>query len=420
MTQVRVRPGVARGTVRAPPSKSYTHRALAAGHLSRRPYHVLDPLDSDDTRATARGLRRLGSTVRFGRRDWAVRPSRRSPRGNGVRIDCRESGTTLRFLSALAALRSVPVRLEGEGRLPRRPMGGLLSALRTLGAECRIDATGVVVRGPIHSGTVRLDASTSSQFASALLLALPSLEGESTLRLERTVVSEPYIDATLAVLRYHRVRVGRRGRTFRIEGPQRFRAGSFRPPGDASSAAYLWAAAATSGGSVEVAGVDPRWPQADRAILRLLADAGAAVHETSQGTRVAGRAHRPFTIDLTGAPDLYPLAGVLAATIPGRSELRGASHVTLKESNRKLATSRLARALGARVRSEKERLVIEGSARPRATRLTDLSDHRLVMSAAVGALAADRTSTIGDARAVAKSFPDFWATLESLRERRRP
>jgi len=416
MSVVRVFPARVHGDVTAPPSKSYTHRALVIGHLSRRPYEILDPLDSEDTRATARGIGALGTPVRRQGNLWSIRPGSTASAGGPVRIDCGESGTTLRFLAATGALEDRDVLLCSRGRLSERPIEGLLSGLRALGARCgrRDLGRSVWVRGPIRSGEVRLDASTSSQFASALLLTLPTLEGESVLRLTGPIVSAPYIDATLAVLAHHRIRVQRDGRTFRIPGAQRYIGRRFHVPGDASSAAYLWAAAASSGGEVRVRGVGDRWPQADRAILRLLEQTGAGVIRSRDGAVVRGPALRPFRVDLTESPDLYSLAGVLAMAVPGRSWIHGAPHAALKESDRKRATATLVHSFGARVQARGDGLVIDGAPPPSGVRLTNLSDHRLVMSAAVGALGASAPSTIGDAGAVRKSFPEFWQVLRSI------
>lgn len=418
MSSVHLHGATARGVVRAPPSKSYTHRALIAGHLSRRTYHVLRPLDSNDTRATARAIRALGSEVRFGARSWTVRPRRGASLHRTVRINCGESGTTLRFIAAVAAVQNRPVVLLGRGRLPRRPMAALLSALRELGATCEAASAEkpLEVRGPIHAGRVVLDASESSQFASALLLTLPTLLGDSVLELAGPIVSAPYLEATRSVLEFHGIRLERRGRRYFIPGGQSYRASAFRVPGDASSAAYLWAAAAVTGGSVRVTDVPVGWPQADLAILDLLKAAGATVRRFARGAEVRGRIKRPFVVDLTDAPDLYPLAGVLAAVVRGRSVLRGAAQVTLKESDRRAGTVRLARSMGARVRSSGEGLVIEGTDSSHPFSLPSLLDHRLVMSAAVGALVPRGTSVVGDTRAVEKSFPGFWTTLREVTE----
>jgi len=413
----RVRPGPVSGELLAPPSKSYTHRAIVVGHLARRTFRIRRPLDADDTRATASAVGRLGTPVVRGPSEWRVEcpsePGSRRP----TRIDCRESGTTLRLASALAALSARPTQITGAPTLGERPMDELLDALRRLGASCRhLAGSGlpIEVRGPLHPGRVSLDASQSSQFASALLLALPTLDGDSSIELTGRVVSEPYIQATLAVLAHHGIRVGHRGRRYRVPGGQKFVGADFRVPGDASSAAYFWTAAAVSGGEIRVRGIPTEWPQADLAVLALLRSAGARVVAHSDGATVKAGTARPFRVDLTNSPDLYPLAGVLAATIPGVSRITGAEHVVWKESNRRTATVALARHLGARVKSRGSVLRIEGTSHPRRLHLSDLTDHRLVMSAAVGALAGDRDSFIGERTAVSKSYPGFWKAFAAI------
>ncbi len=413
-----VRPGVVAGRLVAPPSKSYTHRALVAGHLAHRVYRIDNPLDSNDTRATAGSISVLGSRVEKAPRCWSLRPRFPKRTARRLEIDCGESGTTLRFATALAARDGRPVTFLGQGRLPRRPMRPLVSALRALGAKYRALSTGAslpaVVRGPIHGGAVSLDASESSQFASALLMVLPTLSEDSSLKLVGDVVSRPYLDATLSVLRFHKVRIRRRGDCFEIPGRQRFQGSGFPIPGDASSAAYFWVAAAISGGEVRVDGISRRWPQADLSVLRVLDLAGASVKSTATGATVSAGHLRPFRVDLTDSPDLVPLAGVLAATIPGSSDLVGAAHAAAKESDRRAGTLRLVRALGARGRLSPDGIRVDGTRSVRPFALRDEGDHRIVMSAAVGALVSAGPCSVGDPRAVEKSFPGFWDALRSV------
>lgn len=423
MSAVSVPGATVRGSVDAPPSKSYTHRALLVGHLSRRAFRIDRPLDSDDTRATVRAIRALGSAVVCGRGRWTVRPRARPHDRTPVRIDAGESGTTLRFALAAAALRTIPSTFTGRGRLPYRPIAPLARALGELGATCRTRRPGrslpLEVVGPLHGGSVDLDASSSSQFASALLLALPTVATASTVRLKGELVSEPYLDATLAVLHHHHVRARRAGRLLRIPGAQRYRGDVFTVPSDASSSAYLWAAGALAGGPVCVRGEFGRWPQADLAVLDLLRRYGARVLRRPDRVTVRAGVRRPFRVDLTRSPDLLPLAGVIAATAPGTSTLVGAAHASAKESDRRAETARLVRALGARATDGADGLRVDGARSPRAFVATHLKDHRLVMSAAVGALAAEGRSLVGDATAVRKSYPGFWGALFSLVERRR-
>jgi 3-phosphoshikimate 1-carboxyvinyltransferase len=414
----QISPARAHGRIRAPPSKSYTHRALVAAFLARRPSVVVDPLDSEDTRATRDGLISLGARVTGTQTEWSVDAGRvHLVRPRVVR--CGESGTTLRFLTAVASLGPESVRFEGSTRLAVRPMRELHEALHELGASVRRESKGhalpCTVQGPIHAGRVAVGGSVSSQFTSAMLMVLPTLPESSVLSVRGRAVSRPYVDATCAVLASRGIRVRRIRGGFRIPGGQKYRPGRIRVPGDASSAAYLWAAGAVTGGSVEVEGIPADLPQADLAILSILASMGARVDRRARWIRVTGPITTPVTVDLTDSPDLFPLVSVLAATVAGaRSRLHGAPHLEFKESDRKAQSTALARAFGAKVSIRSSAVEIVGARSLCPLNLRSLDDHRLVMSAAVGALATGGASRVGRAEAVSKSFPGFWEALKTL------
>jgi 3-phosphoshikimate 1-carboxyvinyltransferase len=419
MTIRTLGPAVARGTIAAPPSKSYTHRALVLAAITADPDILVErPLRSDDTRATARGLRAMGVRIQGRGSDLHVqRASRLAARP--ATIDCGESGTTLRFLLAVAALGTAPIRFVGSGRLPHRPVRAITEPLVGLGARVQFErgdrSLPVTVTGPIRPGRVRVGSSESSQPTSALLLIAPAIDGTTRIQERGSAVSRPYVEATLATLRRFGLDLRSERRQYEIVGPQRARIRRIRIPGDASSAAYLWAAAAATGGSVRVTGIDPVLPQADLRILSWLQEQGSRVSRTRLGITVAGRLRRGACADLTDAPDLYPLLAVLAAITPNaESRLTGAPHLALKESDRRAESFRLARGFGAGARLTRGGLEVRGTAAPTPVRMESLADHRLVMSAAIGGLAAGGRSRIGDARAVRKSFPAFWTSLASL------
>ena len=227
-------------------------------------------------------------------------------------------------------------------------------------------------------------------------------------------MSRPYLAATIAVLAAHGVTVAVRPPRVRIPGSQKFVGSGFDVPGDASSAAYLWAAAALTGGRVTVTGIEPRWPQADLKVLAILRSMGAEVRTQRTGVTVTGPVRSPVHVDLTSAPDLLPLVGVLAAAVPDRSTLVGAGQARLKESDRRRETTRLVRSLGGRVRTPADRIEIEGAGRWAGFRYDGATDHRMVMSAAVAALGARGRSEIRSATSVEKSYPGFWEALGQL------
>lgn len=412
-----VHPGIVFGRLTAPPSKSYTHRAVLVAHYASRPYRVENPLECEDTWATLRGVGVLGTRSEQRAGDWELRPGDAAPKAGRRRIECGESGTTLRFLLPAAARLSAPVAFGAAAPLRRRPVREGLAVLRQAGVEVRTRPTAsslVEVHGPMSPVRGALDTSESSQFLSGLLLALPGLSGRSELRRTGRMVSEPYVDATLRTLQLHGIEVQRTGRRFVVPAPQEYRGDRIRIPGDASSAAYLWAAAAITGGTVEVEGMDGDWPQADLAILAWLETMGAIVARGPESVRVSGRTTVPLRANLDDSPDLLPLLGVLAAATPGRTVLTGGVHARKKESDRRGETARLVRAMGARIAVTDNGMRVEGRLHPRRFDYGGAADHRMVMSAAVGALAATGPSRIGSADSVAKSFPGFWDALARL------
>ncbi len=416
---VRVRPGAVTGRCSAPGSKSVTHRAVLGAVALGVPLVLSRPLESEDTEATVRLVEGLGASVRRAAAQWRVRPPgpSRAEEGPG-RVHLGGSGTTLRLGLGIAARSSRRVRLDGDPSLRRRPVAELVEPLRVLGADLRTGPPSrplpLTVRGPIRAGAVEVRAAQSSQPLSGLLLALSGLPEPSRIRRLGPVVSAPYVRQTCWVLERLGAPVRRSGGTYRVGGAARHRPpGLLRIPADGSSAAYLWAAAAVTGGDVEVRGAFTG-PQPDLLILRVLRSCGVSVSVSPRGVRVAGKARRPFDVDLTPAPDLAPLLGVLAATIPATSALRGAPQLRLKESDRRSGTVRLTRSLGASVDERAGVLRVTGTDRPRRLSLRDLADHRMLMSAAVGALAAEGPSVLGPSGAVAKSYPAFFRDLASV------
>ncbi|HZY92956.1 MAG TPA: 3-phosphoshikimate 1-carboxyvinyltransferase [Thermoplasmata archaeon] len=417
MNALRISPSAAEGTIAAPPSKSYTHRAVVLGRFAGHPYRINHPLTAEDTRATLTGVGKLGAATVRDAEAWTVAPGPSRDPSRSTTVDCRASGTTLRLLTVVGASTARPVTYRGETGLARRPMEGLLAALRQHGVTVSHPPhtyLPLVICGPIRPGKFVVDGSASSQFVTALLLVLPFLESDSEVHVTGSLVSQPYVAATVALLRSQGIRLGGGPRRWSVPGNQGVLPREFTVPADASSAAYLWAAAAVTGGRVVVTGLRDDWPQADLRILEALGEAGCQVRRSMTGISVEGRAVRGFDLDLTPAPDLYPLLATVAATIPARSHIRGAAQVVFKESDRRRGTFDLLRRFGARCKGTRAGLEVEGRADVRPLAAFSSRDHRLVMSAAVGALAAGGASLVGDAAAVRKSFPGFWESLRAL------
>jgi len=400
-------------------SKSVTHRALVAGALADGETRVSNPLDADDTRATLSGLQALGFDVAAAPGLWTIRGREGRVQGGGA-LSLGESGTTFRFLLALAALGARPSSLDGARRLRRRPIEPLAQALRELGASANIprdDAEDPIVCGgsEVRGGRVRLPGGTSSQFASALLLVGSRLPHGLELMVEPPAVSRPYLDVTVRVLEQFGVAIERPGELQWTVSPQSYGGIDFCVEGDHSSASYFLAAAAIVGGRVRVRGLDPESAQADACFGGILRELGCQVSTGEDWIEVVGDGKvRPFDVDLSDAPDLGPTMAVLGLFAEGPATLRGVSHLRHKESDRlQVLADNLVR-LGRGARASGDRLEIARPDGPiRGGRIATASDHRIAMAFAVAGLRVDGV-VLDDADCVNKSNPEFWEQFEAL------
>ncbi len=406
--------------IRAVPSKSVTHRALVAAALADGVSRIHGPLEADDTRITLDGLRGLGVRAERRSKVWIVQGSGPAVPGGGA-VELGQSGTSMRFLVALAALGREPSTLDGAPRLRERPVHELVRALTELGAA--VEATpgggGLPVRAggaPALGGVLSVPGERSSQFASALLLIGSQLERGLELSLQPPVVSLPYVELTAQVLGAFGVEVQRvdrlRWKVPRCAYPGR----PYRVEGDHSSASYFLAAAAVVGGRVRVEGLDPNSRQPDARLGRLLSQAGCDVEVGVDWVEVRGSgALRPFDLDMSDSPDLVPTVAVLAAFADGPSVFRAIEHLRHKESDRLEMVAANLRRLGCDGRAIDDRLEVRPPARERlhGARIETASDHRLAMAFAVAGLAIEGV-VIDDPSCVAKSNARFWDQFEAL------
>ncbi len=402
--------------MRAPPSKSYTHRAILLAALSGGPCRILRPLLSEDTEATVSGVEALGTEV--ARSADALLVSSDGLRAPSAAIDARNSGTTLRLLTGVAALLNSPIVLTGDASLVKRPMGPLLDALNGLGARARsLGGDGrppVEVRGPLKGGKASIPGRVSSQFLSSLLVACPLAPQATTVEVLPPIRSEPYVEVTLCMLRAFGVEARADGNQLRIPGEQRYRPADFDVPGDFSSAAFPLVAAAISGGDVTVEGLDAAFPQGDRRILEILGGFGASVDARQDRVRVRGGDLAGRTVDLNDTPDLFPALSVLATQARGESRFVNGEHLRLKESDRIETTVAFLKAMGADVHGTRDGCVVRGPTRLHGAFVDSHGDHRILMAAAVAGLVADDAVDITDPVCFRVSYPSFLEDFRSL------
>ncbi|MEI6386845.1 MAG: 3-phosphoshikimate 1-carboxyvinyltransferase [Spirochaetota bacterium] len=419
------------GSVRAPASKSSTQRAIASALLCARetgPSILRNPGRSADCLAALEVARALGAEVEDSGDTLSILgadtlPSQDSREGTRRELHCGESGLALRMFSPIATIFPGESILLGSGSLERRPVAMLEAPLRELGAyiETRAGLPPVRVHGPLLGGAALVDGSESSQFLTGLLLALPRALNDTVLDVP-ALASGGYVDLTITTMEAFGVRVAEKslphgGRRFGVRSGQSYHACDFDVEGDWSGAAFLLVAGVIAGvpGGLLVSGLQPDSRQPDRAILDALRQCGADISVDGQAVVARLSALVPFDFDATNCPDLFPPLAALAATIDGESLIRGAQRLHAKESDRAATIAAAFKALGAEVSVEGDLMRIRGGSLHGGI-IDAAGDHRIAMAAAVAALVAEGKVVIPGADCVAKSWPGFFADLESLRK----
>lgn len=414
---VRVsRTGPVDAAFEAPPSKSYTHRALIAAALAAGQSRIAAPLCAVDTELTARGLESLGVPIGWTPGEITVTGCGGTlPAPGEVTIDCQNSGTTLRLLASVALLAPHPVVLTGNARMLERPVGPLVDALRTLGGDVtfigRPGYPPIRVSGRLRGGKAQIDGSISSQFISSILMAAPYADEDVELTIPTPPASRSYLDVTADVMIRFGARLERRGYDwFRVQSGVTYRGRDYSVEGDYSSASYLFAVAAVCGGRVTVTGLNPASVQGDRRFLDALEAMGCQVTATGDAVTVERTGDlEGIEVDMSSSPDTVQTLAAVAATAGSPTTITGVAHLQYKESDRVRVTAETLRRMGAGVEVTADSLTIT-PAPLHGVFVDPHDDHRTAMAFAVLGLAVG-DMTISDPGCVEKSFPGFWERL---------
>jgi 3-phosphoshikimate 1-carboxyvinyltransferase len=409
--------GALQATLTLPGSKSYTHRALMAAALASGVSTLTNALKAEDTELTARALAQLGAGL-----DWqgtTIRVTGQGGRWQPVSepLYLGNSGTSMRFLTALAALGQGEYRLTGTDRLCRRPLGELLAALKEIGVQAASEkgdgCPPVRVIGGLKGGQAHLSGGTSSQYLSALLCIGPLAPQGLEIEVTGELVSRPYVDLTLEVLSDFGISFYRQGyRYFQLPGGQCYLPQDYEIEADASSASYFWAAAALTGGRVTITNLTLASSQGDAAFPKVLERMGCVIGSSAAGLSVQGGPLQGVTVDMAAMPDLVPTLAVLAAFARGDTIITGVAHLRHKESDRRAAVAAELGKMGLAARETADGLIVTGG-QPHGAVIETYDDHRIAMSFAVAGLKVPGM-VITDPGCVAKSFPDFWEFFHRL------
>ncbi len=416
---VKVSPSACAGSVAVPPSKSMAHRALLCAALAHGTSHLRGIIHSEDMAATLNALDALGCSVTRTGTDCTVTGCGGFPSDlpDGVTVDCRESGSALRFLIPLFAIGGQKTIFTGHGRLMQRSQSVYETLFSEKGLLFERRGEELHVQGPLQAGDFMLDGNVSSQFITGLLYALPLLDGDSRIVIRPPFQSRGYVDLTLQMLAEFGVKAWFADEyTLVVPGNQQYSARDHSVEGDYSQCAFFAVLAAIQG-NVELTNLKPDSLQGDKVILDILQNCGAELRKTENVCAFDARPLRGAVIDVGNCPDLAPILCVLGYFADGETQLINAVRLRDKESDRIDAMETELRKLGIAVTSTRDSMTIPGCAgKPQFAETTvhGHNDHRIVMALAVAATCGSAPLIIEDAQAITKSFPDFFDVLASI------
>ena len=417
-------------TVTVPGSKSYTNRALLLAALAPGKSTLQNPLSAEDTTAMIENLKLLGIKIETTHNQLTVHGRGGSFQKPTKTLNIQNAGTAMRFLTATLALQPFKTRITGNSQMQKRPIQPLIQALRQLGAhvqsEKRNGCPPLTIQGPLKGGSAKIPGHLSSQYISALLMITPLLPENTQLQITGQVVSTPYIDMTLQIMKDFGINNIQSPKSpyknFQILGQQKYLPGNYEIEGDASSAVYFWALSALHGISVCVKNVEYT-SQADSRFPFVLKKMGCRISQNTgqlknkpTGITVTGpKQLTPLEkIDLQEMPDAAMMAIVLSAFTKGKSRFTGLSNLKLKECDRLTALEKNLTALGAQVKKFKDGLEITSNPRNLHGALIETyNDHRIAMCFAIAGTFLPGVK-IKNPACVNKTYPDFWKTLHQI------
>jgi 3-phosphoshikimate 1-carboxyvinyltransferase len=412
-------------TIQVPGSKSITNRALILAALSDPRYgsDLSGMLQSEDTEVMIAALRTLGFRVQV---DWSLATAHigrsasvRTIPASDANLFVMNSGTSMRFLTALVSLGHGRYRLDGVARMRERPIEDLLAALRQLGVKASSERDNgfppvVVESKRLKGGQVRIKGDVSSQFLSGLLMVAPLARSELTIEVDGPLVSVPYIAMTVAMMRQFGVEVDTDQATyFKVPVYPCYQAQSFVVEPDASAASYFFGAAAITGGTVTVTGLGPKSLQGDLRFVEILKGMGCTVVCEPHNISVQGRSLEGADVDMNDMSDCVMTLAAVACFAKGPTTIRNVAHIRHKETDRLQALATELRRVGAGVEELEDGLKITPGPLHGA-QIETYNDHRMAMSMALIGLRVPGI-VLCNPGCVAKTYPRFFDDLDRLR-----
>ncbi len=396
-----------------PSSKSYIHRYLISALMAEGISTIDNVSFSNDITATLSCIENLGAKVTSDNTSITIEGVK-DVKESAV-LNCGESASTLRFMIPVATLFAKSIEYTGSEALFKRPLNPYFEIFEDNGMSYEFaEGSYLKLKGSFNKHEYRLDGSVSSQFVTGLLFTLPVMDFDSTLIIEGTLQSRPYVDITLEVLSASGIDIENRDyKSFFIKGNQRYKSGNFFSQGDYSQLAFFLVAGCIAG-AIECTNMEPNSLQGDRAIVDILRSMGANIEDTPHGFKVhKSRLKAIGTIDASDIPDIVPVLSLACALSEGTTVISGIERLRIKECDRAYATVDVLSKLGADIHEENGTLVIKGKPALNGGTVSSFNDHRMAMTASVAALGCNGSVTIENPMSIRKSYPSFYDDLLS-------
>lgn len=407
-------PSLAEGTVKIPPSKSMSHRAIICASLAKGTSIIKNVAYSKDIKVTIEGMKQLGADIQTFE-DHLIIKGIDTFKEVSDEVYCHESGSTLRFFIPIFSLINAPVKLTGVKRLLQRPQTVYKKMFEQQGLSFIQDETSIQIKESLKPGNYIIQGDVSSQFISGLLFTLPLLKEDSIIHIQPPFESRSYVDLTIQMLKTYGIQVSfLDDLTIQVKGNQFYKACDYTIEGDYSQLAFYGVLGAINN-DIEITGISHTSLQGDKEIIPILKSMGCQIKNTEYGYKVMKSNLNAANIDLNNCPDLGPILCVLASCAKGTTYIYNAARLRLKESDRIAAMEEELKKFNVNISSTEDEIFIEGtSGFDTNILLHGHNDHRIVMALSILASIAEKSCIIDDAQAITKSYPDFFKDLASL------
>ena len=409
-----IQPGKRFGTIAIPSSKSDGQRALLAAALSQGESKIINLGESKDELAMFSAIKQLGAKVKqLDKTTLVVKGIQKFPKE--CELNMGESGLGIRLMTSVCAAHEGVFMIYGKGSLENRPLTFFEETLPLFkaGISSNNGLIPLEIEGPMKGSIVEMDGSQSSQYISGMMMALPLLKEDSRIHV-LNLNSLPYLQMTLDTLNKFGIEVSHQNyEDFIIRGNQNYIPTTYTIESDWSSASY-WLVASALGYNIKLTGLSMTSLQADKMILEAFEAANCLVEFSDKKIRVNGKNRKPFKFDATHCPDLFPALATFAALCDGKSEIKGVSRLTHKESNRGVVLQEEFANIGVIIILDEDIMHIHGKNSIEGGKVDSHNDHRIVMCFAIAGLFSDDEIEINGAEAVVKSYPLFWNDLDRL------